>query len=46
MIHEEKRELGQNRLSQPWKAELFVKKEIMPGITWQRQGRAGGLKFE
>ena len=46
MIHEEKRELGQNRLSQPWKAELLVKKEIMPGITLAAAGAGRRLKFE
>lgn len=46
MIHEEKRELGQNRLSQPCKAELLVKKEIMPGITLAAAGAGRRLKFE
>lgn len=46
MIHEEKRELVQNRLSQPWKAELLVKKEIMPGITLAAAGAGRRLKFE
>ena len=46
MIHEEKRELGQNRLSQPRKAELLVKKEIMPGITLAAAGAGRRLKFE
>ena len=46
MIHEEKRELGQNPLSQPWKAELLVKKEIMPGITLAAAGAGRRLKFE
>ena len=46
MIHEEKREWGQNRLSQPGKAELLVKKEIMPSITLAAAGAGRRLKFE